>query len=151
MMWLYIWLGVVAVSLIIEFVTMELVSVWISIGALVALILAAFGVGYEIQIITMIVVSIACILGLRKVTLKFLNRNKDKTNLDLIVGTKTKLLTPITENEMGSIKINGVVWSACTENLSQIEKGSFVEVEGVEGNKLIVKKVEEEKLENKNN
>ena len=151
MMWLYIWLGVVAVSLIIEFVTMELVSVWISIGALVALILAAFGVGYEIQIITMIVVSIACILGLRKVTLKFLNRNKDRTNLDLIVGTKTKLLTPITENEMGSIKINGVVWSACTENLSQIEKGSFVEVEGVEGNKLIVKKVEEEKLENKNN
>ena len=151
MMWLYIWLGVVAVSLIIEFVTMELVSVWISIGALVALILAAFGVGYEIQIITMIVVSIACILGLRKVTLKFLNRNKDKTNLDLIVGTKTKLLTPITEDEMGSVKINGVVWSACTENLSQIEKGSFVEVEGVEGNKLIVKKVEEEKLENKNN
>lgn len=151
MMWLYIWLGVVAVSLIIEFVTMELVSVWISIGALVALILAAFGVGYEIQIITMIVVSIACILGLRKVTLKFLNRNKDKTNLNLIVGTKTKLLTPITENEMGSIKINGVVWSACTKNLSQIGKGSFVEIEGVEGNKLIVKKVEEEKLENKNN
>ena len=144
MMWLYIWLGVVAVTLIIEFITMELVSIWLSIGALVAMILAACGVGYEIQLIVMVVVSIGCILGLRKITLKFLNRNKDKTNVDMLIGTKTRLISDITEDQPGSVKINGIVWSAVTENLEEIQKDSFVEIEKIEGNKLVVKKVENE-------
>ena len=80
MLWLYIWLGVVAVTLIVEFLTMELVSVWLSIGALVAMILAACGVGYEIQIVVMIIVSISCLLGLRKITLKFLNKTDINNN-----------------------------------------------------------------------
>lgn len=142
MMWLYIWLGVVAVTMIIEFITMELVSIWLSIGALIAMILAACGVGYEIQIIVMIVVSISCILGLRKVTLKFLNKNKDKTNVDMLIGNKTKLLSDITEDDAGSVKVNGVVWSAITENQEPIEKDNYVVIEKVVGNKLVVKKVD---------
>ncbi len=142
MMWLYIWLGVVAVTMIIEFITMELVSIWLSIGALIAMILAACGVGYEIQIIVMIVVSISCILGLRKVTLKFLNKNKDKTNVDMLIGNKTKLLSDITEDDAGSVKVNGVVWSAITENQEPIEKDNYVVIEKVVGNKLVVKKAD---------
>ncbi len=143
MLWLYIWLGVVAVTLIVEFLTMELVSVWLSIGALVAMILAACGVGYEIQIVVMIIVSISCLLGLRKITLKYLNKNKDKTNTDLLIGTKTKLLSNISEDDMGSVKINGVVWSAVSENNEPISQESLVEIKKIEGNKLIVKKVEQ--------
>jgi len=140
MIWVYIWLGVVALTMILEFITMELVSIWISIGALVALILAACGVGYEIQIIVAIVVSIGCILGLRKVTLKLLNKNKDKTNLDLIIGVKTKLLTPITKDEIGSVKHNGITYSAVTIDGSEIAEGEYVVIKEIQGNKLIVKK-----------
>ena len=44
MTWVYIWLGVVALSIIIEFVTADLVSVWFIFGGLVAMILALFDV-----------------------------------------------------------------------------------------------------------
>ena len=72
MMWVYIWLGIVAVTMILEFITMDLVCIWIALGALVAMVLAGCGVGFEIQIVIAIIISVACILGLRKITLKFL-------------------------------------------------------------------------------
>ena len=75
MTWVYVWLGVVVISLILEFVTFELVSIWVSLGSLVAMILAFCGVRYEIQIIVAVVISIVCILSLRKVALKFLTKN----------------------------------------------------------------------------
>ena len=141
MVWVYIWLGVVVASLILEFVTMELVSVWVSIGGFIGMILALCGVNYIVQLVVAIVISIACILGLRKVTLKFLNKNQDKTNIDLAVGTHVKLLEDVTEEKMGSAKYNGVVWSVKSEDeTKKIKAGALVEIVKVEGNKLIVKK-----------
>lgn len=140
MIWIYIWLGVVVLSLIIEFVTMELVSIWITAGSLIAMILAACGVSYEIQIIVAVAVSIACIIGLRKITLKFLNKNETKTNADSLIGTKAKLITSITADEMGTVKYNGIIWNCATQDGSEIEKDCHIEILKIEGNKLIVKK-----------
>ena len=149
MVWVYIWLGVVVVSLILEFVTMELVSFWVSIGGFIGMILALCGVNYIVQLVVAIAISIACILGLRKVTLKFLNKNQDKTNLDLAVGTNVKLLEDVTEEKNGSAKYNGIVWSVkCEDETKKIKAGTFVEIVKVEGNKLIVKKPQNVKHEN---
>lgn len=142
MLWIWIWLGVFAVSLILEFITMELVSIWISFGSIVALILACLKVGYEIQIISCIVVSVVLLLLLRKIALKFLSKSKEKTetNMDTIIGTKVKLLTEITPDTMGSVKVNGVIWSVKTENDETISANEYVKIVKVEGNKLIVEK-----------
>lgn len=142
MFWIWIWLGVLAVSLIVEFITMELVSVWISIGSIVALILACLKVGYEIQIIACVLVSVASILLLRKVALKFLSKSKEKTetNMDTIIGTKVKLLTEINPDTMGTVKVNGIVYSAKTETDETIKKDEYVKIIKIEGNKLIVEK-----------
>lgn len=142
MLWIWIWLGVLAVSLILEFVTMELVSIWISFGSIVALILACCKVSYEIQIIVCVAVSVASILLLRKITLKFLSKSKEKTetNMDTIIGTKVKLITEITPDTMGSVKLNGVIWSVKTENDETVEANEYVKIIKVEGNKLIVEK-----------
>ena len=140
MVWLYIWLGVVAVTLVVEFLTLDLVSIWISLGAFIAMILAGCGVRFEIQIIVAIVVSVASLLGLRKLTMKFLNKNTEKTNIDLVIGTKTKLLSSITKDEMGTIKVNGIVYSSKTEDQQEIKEGEQVELVRMEGNKFIVKK-----------
>lgn len=142
-MWVYIWLGVLALSLIIEFVTMELVSVWVSLGSLVAMILALCGVQIEIQIAVFVVVSVACILGLRRVTLRLLNKSKGKTNLDAVVGTQQKLIKSISKDENGLIKYNGIEWTAKSQNNEDIQIGEYVEVLEVEGNKFIVKKIAE--------
>ncbi len=141
-MWLWIWLGVVAVTLLFEFVTMELVSVWFSLGAFVALILASCGVGLEVQWIVFGVVSIASILLLRKISLKYLLKNGDEkvVNTDITIGKNFELLSDITRNENGTIKVNGVVWSCAVEDDSvEVKAGTRVEVVRVKGNKYIVK------------
>jgi len=138
--WIYIWLAVLVVTLIVEFVTLDLVSVWISLGAFVAMILAACKVGFEIQIAVAVVIAVGCILGLRKVALKWLNRTKEKTNMELIIGKKVKLLTKITEDEMGTVKINGIVYSVKEKDDNEVEENSYVVIEKIEGNKLIVRK-----------
>ena len=140
MTWLYVWLGVTVATLILEFVTFDLVSVWVSVGAFVAMILAACKVGYEIQIVVMVVVSVGRILGLRKITLKWLTKNNEKTNMDLVVGKRVKLLTKITQDELGTVKLNGITYSAKSSNNEEILENEYVVIEKIEGNKLIVKK-----------
>lgn len=142
MAWVYIWLAVIVLALVIEFITLDLVSVWIAVGGFIGMILALCKATVEAQIIVSVIVAIACIIGLRKITLKFLNRNQGKTNLDLAIGTKVKLLSAITKDSDGSAKYNGVVWTAKCEDNVEIAEGEYALIERVEGNKLIVKKQE---------
>ena len=122
MYWIWIWLGVLVVSLIVEFSTMELVSVWLSAGSLISLILAACKVPYEIQIIVFVVASVALIVGLRPITMRVINKKTIKTNADELIGKRVKLLTDITEDDMGCVKLNGVVWNVKTENGEILKK-----------------------------
>ena len=141
MPWIYIWVGVLALALIIEFVTVELVSVWVAVGAFFGLILAACGVRYEIVIAVVVVVSIGSIFGLRPVAMKLMRKGNLKTNAENAVGKQVRLLSGITADELGSFKLNGTVWSAKSENDKPIKKDSWVEIVSIEGNKYVVKKI----------
>lgn len=141
-MWVYIWLGIFVLSMIIEFVSFELVSVWISFGSLVSLVLALCGVGFEIQIIVAVTISIVCILSLRKVALKFLTKEKGKTNLDVAVDTIHKVLSGNSDDEYGTIKYNGVIWNIVSFDGKTLSEGDSVKIIKVDGNKFIVEKVE---------
>jgi len=138
---IWVWLGVTAVSLILEFVTMEMASIWFVAGGIVGMILAACGVGWEIQLIVFILVSLILLLSLRKIALKLLLKNSGaKTNASGVVGKKFKLQSAITEEKAGTIKINDVVWNVVSEDGGPIEEGSQVEIVEIKGNKYVVKK-----------
>ena len=137
--WIWIWVAVVAISLIIEFSTMEMVSIWTAAGGLVSLILAACNVSLEIQLIVFFAVSITLLLSLRKIALKYLIKNNSKTGADSLIGSKHTLLSDIREDQLGTIKINGVVWNVTTENGTEIVAGNKVEIIAIKGNKFIVK------------
>ena len=93
-MWIYIWLGVVAFSVMIEFLTMEQVSVWFIGGGIVAMILAAVNVDPVIQIVVFIVVSLVLLLSFRRMVMRFLMKNDNaKTNADALVGREYQLLS----------------------------------------------------------
>lgn len=136
----YVWLGLVVVTLIIEFLTLELVSIWVSAGSLVGLILELCKVPLEWQIVVAVVVTIVCILGLRRFCVKFLLKSKEKTNMDIYIGAKEKLVTKIDGGGLGSICINGVTWSAKSENGESIKEGSLVEILRLEGNRFVVRR-----------
>ena len=53
-----VWIAVCIAALSIEFATVALVSVWFSVGAIVAAVLAAFNVPWEIQTLVFALVSI---------------------------------------------------------------------------------------------
>jgi len=140
---IWVWLGVTAMSLLIEFTTMEMASIWFVAGGIICMILAACGVGWEIQLIVFIVVSLILLLSLRKIALKFLiKKDNTKTNADSVIGENYKLLTPITSDSMGTIKINGVIWNVVTSNNSELDAGETIEIIKISGNKYVVKKGE---------
>ena len=140
----WVWLAVIVVTIIVEAFTMEVISIWFTIGATPPFILAGIDVfGWEIQVVIFIVISAVLILSLRKVTKKFLLRNTNsKTNLDSIIGTKVRMVEMTDFDSVGTVKINGVTWSAVGEKGETIEKGSIVEIIKIEGNKLFVKEVD---------
>lgn len=59
-----IWLIVMVICLTVEALSMSLTTIWFAIGALVALILALFGIPIGVQIIIFLVISIACLIFL---------------------------------------------------------------------------------------
>lgn len=138
----WIWLGVIILATVIEFLTLEMTSIWFAAAAFVALILSLFdNVEWYVQVLVFVVLSAALILFLRKIAKKWLlKRTEGKTNLDIYVGTRTRLLKSITEDAPGEIKINDVVWTAVTADGSAVPEHEFVEITGVKGNKIIVKK-----------
>ncbi len=152
MNWIWIWLGIVVVALVLEFVTLELVSIWFAFGGFVALIMSACGAGVVSQWIVFGIISLACILGLRKVSLKLLQKddNHKITSKELTIGSTTELLEPISETHKGLIKVNGIEWTAIGEKEdTEIKAGTLVKIIAQKGNKYVVKpeKIMEEKEE----
>ena len=141
-MWLYIWLGVTALALIIEFITSEMVSVWFVGGGLVALLLAGIGLDWYFHVPAFIVVSVALMLCFRNLVMKKLNKNTVRTNADSVIGKEFELLSDIGFNKAGEIKVKGIIWTAVTEDENAvIPAGTKVVVERIEGNKYIVKEI----------
>ncbi len=141
---LWVWLGVVAAALIIEFISMDLTSIWFAIAGIVSLILSAIGgISWEIQLIVFIILSAILVIFVRRITRKVLLTSKEdsRTNVDSLVGKRTRLLSSITEDRKGTISINGVTWGVKSQNDIEIEEGNVVEVVSVEGNTFVVKKV----------
>ena len=139
-MWLYIWLAVTAAALIVEFITSEMVSVWFVGGGLIAMLLAGLGLDWYFHVPAFIVVSFALMLCFRRLVMQKLNKTTERTNAETVIGKEFELLTGIKFNEAGSIKVNGVVWTAIAENEhAEIPAGKTVIALKIEGNKYIVK------------
>ena len=145
---MYIWIAIICVAALIEAFTLQMVSIWFVAGGIVSLILYFCGVGYEVQIIVFIAVSIILLIALRKLCLKFLLKNtNEKTNVDALVGREARLLKDIELGQLGEIKLGDVVWSATTKDESPLASGTLVKITQVQGNKLIVEAVEQNKDE----
>ena len=143
----WVWLGIVAVTLILEIVTLDLVSIWFSIGGVIPLILSAIGeIPIEIQIVVFVVISAVLIIFVRKIAQKFLFKGNENitTNVDALIGKKCRLLEDIDLEKNGSLKVNDIVWTAKSKDDKVIKKGQLVEIVGVEGNKMIVQEIKEQ-------
>lgn len=134
-----VWLVVLAILLVIEFLTLGLTTVWFAGGALIAFLVSLAGGPLWLQILLFIVISVVLLLFTRPLAVKYLNKNVQKTNVDSIPGQKGIVTVTIDNLKAeGQVTIRGMEWSARAKDDNIIEKGKAVRVISVEGVKLIV-------------
>jgi membrane protein implicated in regulation of membrane protease activity len=138
-----VWLVLLVVFLMVEGVTVTLVSSWFAAGALVALIASLLYAPIWLQVTLFLLVSCIALSMLRPLLRKFITPKVVKTNVDAIVGTQG-LVTASIDNvtASGQVKLGTMEWSARSTSGEKIEAGTLVKVDRIEGVKAFVSPVE---------
>ena len=139
--WIIIWFIIIIVGALIEMNTMDLASIWFSVGALIAFILALIGFGPTVQIIVFVLVTLGLILAVRPVAKNYFKTNAISTNADRLIGKVAVCTKEIKAGDRGEVKIDGKYWLAVTSGEMDIAVDERVEVLAIEGVKLIVDKI----------
>ena len=135
-----IWFIVFLIMLVIEIVTVNLVSIWFDIGALSAMLTAYFTESIVIQIVVFIVVSILTLIITKPLVKKFKGFDITPTNSDRVIGKTGEVTKSIGKNNYGEVKIFGNTWTATSKE--ELKVGDKVKVLSIDGVKLIVEKEE---------
>lgn len=138
------WLGVMILAAVVEAAVPSLVSVWFVPGGLAALIVSLLGGQLWLQAAVFLAVSAIALALTRPLSKRLLNRRRERTNADRVVGA-AGLVTQDVDNvrATGRVSVMGNSWSArSTQKDGKIEAGSRVRIERIEGVKLLVTPVE---------
>ncbi|MFA5421342.1 MAG: NfeD family protein [Bacilli bacterium] len=141
---IWIWLGIFVLSVIIEALEPDLVSIWFAAGALLAIILSIIpGIPFWVEIIVFLVVGFVLVFTIRPLAKKYLYKKEVKSNVEEKIGQRCTVTKGIDEFSHGEVKLNGVVWTAIARDKNiKIVVDEVVTIVSVDGNKLIVEKSE---------
>lgn len=134
-----LWLVIFVVLVVVEFASLQLISVWFAAGALVSLIVAACGAPFSIQILVFAAVSTLLLACTRKIVKKFLWKGHVETNAELDVGKTARVIEAIDNlKSTGRVSLNGIDWTARSSDGTNIDEGESVTVDKIDGAKLFV-------------
>lgn len=138
-----LWLVLLIVFLVVEAVTVTLVSLWFAAGALAALLVSFFGAAIWLQVLIFLAVSAVALAALRPVARKYIRPKITATNVDAVIGS-TGLVTVAVDNvtASGQVKLGAMVWSARSTSGDPIPEGTLVRADRIEGVKVFVSPVE---------
>lgn len=136
------WIIAMVVFLVIEAVTVGIVSIWFAIGALFAMVTAMLGANLWVQIAVFIVVSAITLYFTRPLVKKYVNNKVEPTNADMLIGKECRVVEAIDNlSGTGAVYVDGKTWTARTVDEEVIPEGQLVKAERIEGVKLIVSKI----------
>ena len=138
----WVWIIILVLTVIFEIPTTDLTSMWFSLGAFAALLLNLFVKHnlWWLQVIIFAVVATVSIIFFKPLLKKKMMNQKAKTNIDALINKTVVVVEPIAPNSPGTIKTEGIEWTAVTETDS-FEPGDLVEIVSVAGNTFTVKKL----------
>ena len=136
----YVWIMVMVLAVIVEIATTDLTSIWFAIGAFFALIVNLFVKDelIAVQVSVFALISIVAIVLIKPIIKKKFHSQKVETNANALIGKTVVVIDAISLNSPGTIKVEGIEWTAITENDS-FEPGDLVEISSITGNTLLVK------------
>ncbi|MFI3170164.1 MAG: NfeD family protein [Faecalibacterium sp.] len=137
----YAWLCLIAVLLIAEAMTVNLVTIWFALGALAALLVSFIVPNPAVQGAVFMIVSTILLLA----TLPLVKRMRRKKNIplgaDRNIGRTALVVSDITPGEQGRVRLDGVDWSAiCAHPLT---KGESCRVSAIDSTVLTVEPIPE--------
>lgn len=136
----WFWLAFFVIALVVEVITADMISIWFALAAIPSFIIALVDGHIVWQIVSFILIAGVLLFLTRPVVKKYLKTNEIKTNVDAMVGMTGTVIKEITSDEIGRIVIRQIDWAAVSKE--NILVGEHVRVLDVDGNKLIVEKIE---------
>ena len=139
----YVWLVVAVLLFIMEALTVQLVSIWLGIAALITILPAAFGTSIGVQLIVFTISSIILLIFTKPFCKKIINKKKIyHTNADQVIGKTAVVIEEINNlNSAGRIMVDGIYWTARSQNGEVIPESDEVIINKIEGVKVIVEKI----------
>ena len=142
----WFWLAVIILFLVIEMITVSLVSIWFVGGALVAFLTAYFTETMWIQVVVFLAVSVVLLVLLRPLARKLSVKQKDQmvSGAKAMIGKQAIVTEEIDSvHAKGAVQVNGQYWTAKTKLFEdKIPKDTIVDIIDVDGVKLIVSPAE---------
>ena len=137
----YVWLVVAGVCALAETLSLSLITVWFVIGALAAFVAALLGAGILIQTLIFLLVSVAFLVLLRPVIMKY--RKKGAEVQTSLIGQEVVVCETI-EVSLGHGRVqtsDKMTWKAQTKDGAVLEEGAHARVVAQESIKLIVERI----------
>jgi membrane protein implicated in regulation of membrane protease activity len=134
------WILVAIICGAIEIFTVGFWFLWLAIAAVAVALLVQFGLlpTLEIQLLIFAIFTLLLIIFTRPLIMRFVKSNDKVSNVKALIGQHGITITPIVPMQFGQVKVNGEVWTAIAEE--ELEENIRVEVIGIDGVKLLVKK-----------
>ena len=141
---IWIWLSLMVIFVVIESCTMALTTVWAALASLPLIFVALSPLSFQWQVLIFAVITLLLVLVTRPIAVKKLKIGKYKTNIDSFEGVEFVVIDKIEKFKKGKVKAsNGVIWNAKSSTDEEIKKDTVCRVVSVEGNTLIVEKMED--------
>ena len=138
-MWQYLfWVVLFVAALVVEGLTMQLVSLWFAVGSAAALIVSFFTDSFIIQATVFVLVSLTLFLATRPLVRKLNCAPMVHTNADSVIGMEGIVKEEINSLAgTGRVYVNGLNWAAKADQI--IPTGEKIIVLSVQGVTLAVR------------
>ena len=135
------WLIAAVGFLVLEGMTFSMVSIWFAVGSAAALLSCLFSPSFRVQAVVFIVVSTLCLAAFKPLAQK-LRQKPTPTNGDRSLGREAKVLTPVSAEATGRVRLDGVDWNArCATPGDTLAPGQLCRVTEIHSTLLIVEPV----------
>ena len=135
------WLVLFVILALFELATVNLVSIWFSLGALITTFVSLVTDNIMIHLAVFTISSILLLLLTKPFVKKMKKREGVPTNLDMVIGKTGVVTEKIEKDGIGEVKVLGKKWSAYSDK--EIEENSKVKVLSINGVKLKVEEIKE--------
>lgn len=134
---IWLWAALLAVFVVVELATVNLVTIWFAVGALAALLASLVTHNLLWQALVFLLVSLVALIATKPLVSRARARKPAAAvELDRNIGRTAQALEDLHPGVVGRVRLDGVDWNAVTD--SPIRAGEACTVQAIGGTTLTV-------------